>query len=55
MNVLEWVVVVPVAAVGAIILLGVLGLAIDTVSEDRIQHDRCLKQATNGYDIRRCR
>ena len=39
-------------AVGMVLLLG---LMMETAAENSEQHDRCLKQATNGYEIRRCR
>lgn len=35
--------------------LMVVGLMIDGVAETRTEHDRCLKHATNGYEIRQCR
>jgi hypothetical protein len=37
--------------VGAIV---VIGECLDGVSRYKSEHDRCLKQATNGYDIKRC-
>ncbi len=50
--VVSYVIVVPIMFVCAIILLGFM---METVAENSAQHDRCLKQATNGYEIQRCR
>jgi hypothetical protein len=33
----------------------VLGSMVDGYGDYQDQHERCLKQATNGYDIQRCR
>lgn len=33
----------------------VLGMMIDTAAHRQEQHDRCLKNATNGYEIERCK
>lgn len=35
--------------------LMVLGGAVDGMSRHNVEHDRCLKRATNGYEIRACR
>jgi len=32
----------------------VLGMAIDGTDRYRAEHDRCLKKAENGYDIKQC-
>lgn len=32
----------------------VLGSALDGVDRYNSEHDRCLKQAMNGYEIKRC-
>lgn len=37
---------------GAIV---VLGMMIDAASHRQEQHDRCLRKATNGYEIKQCR
>lgn len=42
----------PPMLVGAIM---VAGMMIDGVAEHQAQHDRCLKRATNGYEIKQCR
>ncbi len=36
-------------------IMYVIGSAVDGIAEHSEQHDRCLKAATNGYDIKRCR
>lgn len=54
-NIIRWIIIAPLSAAGAFLLLGLLGLMVDTVADRSEQHDRCLKQATNGYEIRRCR
>lgn len=38
-----------------VLLLWLVGGAIETVAKHSEEHDRCLKQATNGYEIRQCR
>jgi hypothetical protein len=38
-------------AVGTLLILG---QAMDGVDRYHVEHDRCLKHATNGYDIKRC-
>jgi hypothetical protein len=35
--------------------LAVLGSVLDGVSRHVEEHDRCMKRATNGYEIERCR
>lgn len=42
-------------AAGFFALLMVLGMMLDGVSQYQIEHDRCLKHATNGLEIRACR
>jgi hypothetical protein len=45
-------------AVGLAMFLGVLavlGMIIETAGQRSEEHDRCLKRATNGYEIERCR
>lgn len=32
----------------------VLGEMMDVAAERSVHHDRCLKQATNGYEIQHC-
>ena len=44
-------------ALGIVLFCGVIivvGLMIDSRAEHDQQHDACLKQATNGYEIRQC-
>jgi hypothetical protein len=44
--------------VGLGMLLGalvVLGMMIETAGQRSEDHDRCMKRATNGYEIERCR
>lgn len=36
-------------------LVFVLGPMIDGVAHRSEEHDRCLKNATNGYEIKQCR
>ena len=39
-------------------LLGVLmvvGMMIEVIGQHNEEHERCLKRATNGYEIRQCR
>jgi hypothetical protein len=44
-----------VAAPFALALMGLFGLAIERIGETKEERDRCLKTATNGYEIRECR
>ena len=44
--------------IGAGMFIGallVIGECLDGVSRYNSEHDRCLKHATNGYDIKQCR
>lgn len=49
------VVIVPLAIIGAVFVVGLLGAAVEGITDWQIEHDRCLKRATNGYEIRRCK
>lgn len=40
---------------GLIAFMVVFGAFIEMAAERAEQRDRCLRQATNGYDIERCR
>lgn len=44
-----------VLAVCAVAVLSVIGAVIEGVTDWQVEHERCLKRATNGYEIRRCR
>lgn len=35
--------------------LMVFGMMIENIGQHNEQHDRCLKNATNGYEIKQCR
>lgn len=48
---LMWGGVFPAMIIGALLLLGRFD---DANVAYHIQHDRCLKQATNGYEIQKC-
>ena len=47
-----WGVVFPAMLIGGLWLLGSIGVGVGRYNEE---HDRCLKNATNGYEIRECR
>lgn len=47
-----WGVVFPAMLFGAVWVLGTMA---EGIVDYNMQHDRCLKQAINGYEIRRCR
>jgi hypothetical protein len=47
-----WCVVGPAMLCGSLLLLGMM---IDGVAQYDEDHDRCLKNATNGYEIKQCR
>ncbi|MBA2690057.1 MAG: hypothetical protein H0U63_04575 [Burkholderiales bacterium] len=36
-------------------ILFVLGPALDGISRHKSEHERCLKNATNGWEIKQCR
>ena len=46
-----WVTVFPAMLIGLLLLVGMM---IDGYAQYDEQHDRCLKHATNGYEIREC-
>jgi len=46
-----WGIAFPTMCIGALMLLGLL---IDGFEQRSTEHDRCLKQATNGYEIKQC-
>jgi hypothetical protein len=46
-----WGVVFPVMLIGVFWLFGAM---IDGVGRYNVEHDQCLKHATNGYEIRQC-
>lgn len=35
--------------------IALLGAMIEGVTDWQIEHERCLKRATNGYEISKCR
>lgn len=49
---LLWGVAFPALLIGGLWLLGAV---MDGVSRHKTEHDRCLKRATNGYEIKQCR
>jgi hypothetical protein len=40
---------------GAFVVLGFIGLALEFEARYHDEHDRCMRHATNGYEIERCR
>ncbi len=44
-----------VVPVGLIAILMIFGMMIEGIGQHNVQHDRCLKHATNGYEIKQCR
>lgn len=47
-----WGVVFPALLIGALFIMGAM---IEGIGQQNAEHDRCLKHATNGYEIRACR
>lgn len=47
-----WGGVFPAILIGGVLLIGSIG---EGLSIQNAEHDRCLKHATNGYEIRQCR
>lgn len=46
-----WGVVMPACLIA---ILAVTGMMIEGIGRQNAEHDRCLKNATNGYEIRQC-
>jgi hypothetical protein len=44
-----------VTCLGAFMFLAMLGATIEGLADWQIEHERCLKRVTNGYEIRKCR
>ena len=42
-------------AISFLTTMALFATIIDNAAELSIEHDRCLKRATNGYEIRECR
>ena len=47
-----WGVIGPAMLIGGLMLIGMM---VDGISQYNVERDRCLKQATNGYEIKQCR
>jgi hypothetical protein len=46
----------PILVVGGFLaIMTVIGMMMDTAAERSEDHDRCMKHATNGYEIEKCR
>jgi hypothetical protein len=55
---MDWLVEIAAAIAGLLMaaaVLLVLGEMIDGANERSADHERCLKHATNGYEIKECR
>ena len=52
LNLISWGVLFPAMLVGLFMLLGMM---LDTSAQRHEEHDRCMKHATNGYEIEQCR
>lgn len=50
-----WAVAIAFGIACAIGVLYVFASAVDGIGERRMEHDRCMKHATNGYEIEQCR
>lgn len=50
-----WLVLLGATGVGLVFILLLFGQAVDVATQRSIEHDRCLKRATNGYEIQQCR
>lgn len=48
-------VMIPLVLTGAFVIISVLGRMAEGIGEHVEQRERCLKQATNGLEIERCR
>lgn len=50
-----WIISAVIATGGFIGIVTVFGLMMEVAGQQSEDHDRCLKRATNGYEIERCR
>lgn len=44
-----------IAAPFALLAMGFIAMLLEGYGDDRAQHDRCLKHAVTGYEIKQCR
>jgi hypothetical protein len=54
-KILAAIILVPLALGGAIGLMSLIGAIVDGIGEHNQQREQCLKQATTGWEIERCR
>jgi hypothetical protein len=52
---LYWLAGAAAVVVGFLLLMWLLASMMDAAGERSAQHDRCMKRATTGYEIERCR
>lgn len=55
LQVLGWVIATVITLVGAVAVFSVIGMTIESIGQYQEDRDRCLKLATNGYEIEQCR
>jgi hypothetical protein len=53
--VLVWVILLPVGIGMFVGIIAIIGISMENASQRNADHDRCMKHATNGYEIERCR
>lgn len=52
---LSGIIIFALASIGAVFVLSLIGTLIEGVTDYSVERERCLKRATNGYEISRCR
>jgi hypothetical protein len=55
LQVLGWAIATVITLVGAVVVVSVIGMTIESIGQHQEYRERCLKQATNGYEIEKCR
>jgi len=55
LQVLGWIIATALTLAGAVVVLSVVGMTIESIGQHQEDRERCLKQATNGYEIEQCR
>jgi hypothetical protein len=51
----EWIVLALLVPPLLFVAMIIVGTVIDTAAQNSERHDRCLKNATTGYEIKQCR
>lgn len=55
LQVFGWAIATAITLVGAVVVLSVIGMSIESIGQHQEDRERCLKHATNGYEMEQCR